>query len=124
MPNPDRIMIAIPDEREAVRVIGGLSRLNCCTEILPNDGELLSHLTRFQPHLVLIDCSRQDSFTLCDRIKNDHNAMVVLICETSNLDGIDRAVTAGVDDFIPKPLEDVQLCKRVLNMLKLRHQSS
>ena len=124
MPNPDRIMIAIPDEREAVSVIGGLSCLNCRTEMLPVDGELISHLTRFQPHLVLIDCSRQDAFTLCDWIRNDHNTMVVVICETSNLEDIDRAVTAGVDDFLLKPLDDVQLCKRVGNMLKLRRQSS
>ncbi|HEX7446029.1 MAG TPA: two-component system response regulator, partial [Pirellulales bacterium] len=34
---------------------------------------------------------------------------------------IERAVNAGTDDFLSKPVNKLELLKRVENMLKLRH---
>ena len=37
-----------------------------------------------------------------------------------NLGDIERAVAAGTDDFLSKPVNKVELLKRVENMLKLK----
>jgi two-component system alkaline phosphatase synthesis response regulator PhoP len=34
---------------------------------------------------------------------------------------VERAVAAGCDDFLSKPVNKLELLKRVENMLKLRH---
>jgi len=49
----------------------------------------------------------------------------MILMETAlNEDGdIERAVAAGCDDFLSKPVNKLELLKRVENMLKLRHIS-
>jgi response regulator RpfG family c-di-GMP phosphodiesterase len=39
----------------------------------------------------------------------------------NELGDIERAVDSGTDDFLSKPVNKVELVKRVENMLKLRH---
>jgi DNA-binding response OmpR family regulator len=44
-----------------------------------------------------------------------------MVTALGELGDIERAVEAGTDDFLSKPVNRVELVKRVENMLKLRH---
>jgi response regulator RpfG family c-di-GMP phosphodiesterase len=44
-----------------------------------------------------------------------------MVTALNELGDIERAVNAGTDDFLSKPVNKVELTKRVENMLKLRH---
>ena len=46
--------------------------------------------------------------------------MVLMVTALNELGDIERAVAAGTDDFLSKPVQKVQLLKRVENMLKLK----
>jgi DNA-binding response OmpR family regulator len=46
-----------------------------------------------------------------------------MVTALGELGDIERAVEAGTDDFLSKPVNRVELVKRVENMLKLRHVS-
>lgn len=46
--------------------------------------------------------------------------MVLMTTALNELDDIERAVAAGCDDFLSKPVNKLELTKRVENMLKLR----
>ncbi len=47
--------------------------------------------------------------------------MILMVTALNELGDIERAVVAGCDDFLSKPVNKLELVKRVENMLKLRH---
>ncbi|MFP6604521.1 MAG: response regulator, partial [Pirellulaceae bacterium] len=46
--------------------------------------------------------------------------MVLMVTALNERGDIERAVQAGTDDFLSKPVNQVELIKRVENMLKLK----
>ena len=46
--------------------------------------------------------------------------MSLMVTALSELGDIERAVAAGTDDFLSKPVNAIELQKRVTNMLKLK----
>ena len=47
--------------------------------------------------------------------------MILMVTALNEPGDIERAVLAGCDDFLSKPINKLELLKRVENMLKLRH---
>jgi DNA-binding response OmpR family regulator len=80
----------------------------------------------FQPNLILLDIMmpKLSGFEVCKKLKADpatSGIMILMITALNDLGDIERAVEAGTDDFLSKPVNKVELLKRVENMLKLRH---
>ena len=46
--------------------------------------------------------------------------MILMVTALNELGDIERAVEAGTDDFLSKPVNKIELLKRVENMLTLR----
>ena len=49
--------------------------------------------------------------------------MILMVTALSDLGDIERAVAAGCDDYLSKPVHKLELLKRVENMIKLRNVS-
>jgi DNA-binding response OmpR family regulator len=49
--------------------------------------------------------------------------MVLMVTALNELGDIERAVAAGTDDFLSKPVQRVELLKRVENMLRIKDVS-
>ena len=63
---------------------------------------------------------------VCQQIKDDpqlKRIMILMVTALNELGDIERAVAAGTDDFLSKPVQKVELLKRVENMLKLKDVS-
>jgi PleD family two-component response regulator len=63
-------------------------------------------------------------FEVCKILKRNaatSHIMILMVTALNELGDIERAVTAGCDDFLSKPINKLELVKRVENMLKLRH---
>ena len=72
---------------------------------------------------MLLNPAIPNGFEICRSIKNDpenRKTMVLMISDLNSLGDIERAIEAGTDDFISKPLEKADLLKRVRNLLALR----
>ena len=62
-------------------------------------------------------------FEVCKQLKDDpvkKRVMILMVTALNELGDIERAVSAGTDDFLSKPVNKVELLKRVENMLKLK----
>jgi CheY-like chemotaxis protein len=62
-------------------------------------------------------------FEVCEKLKNDPQTkgiMILMVSALSELGDIERAVNAGCDDYLSKPVNKFELLKRVDNMLRLR----
>lgn len=87
--------------------------------------ETLEKVSSFRPDLILLDVMmpKLSGFEVCETLKKSvgtRNIMILMVTALSDLGDIERAVTAGCDDYLSKPVHKLELLKRVENMLKLR----
>jgi CheY-like chemotaxis protein len=91
-----------------------------------NDGaETLGKVKSFAPDLILLDIMmpKLSGFEVCEKLKSDprtQGIMILMVTALSELGDIERAVNAGCDDYLSKPVNKFELLKRVDNMLRLR----
>ncbi len=103
-----------------------LSDLDCETAVAVDGRDTLNKVKAFQPDLILLDIMmpKLSGFEVCKTIKDDpatSDIMVLMVTALNEPGDIERAVFAGCDDFLSKPINKLELLKRVENMLKLRH---
>ena len=126
----NRILIADDNEanRELLEVY--LTGLSIPVEIeFAEDGEqTLSKAASFHPDLILLDVMmpKRSGFEVCRELKQSSDTariLILMVTALNELGDIERAVDAGTDDFLSKPVQKVELLKRVENMLKLKDVS-
>ena len=94
-----------------------------------SDGlETLAKVATFQPDVILLDIMmpKLSGFEVCEELKKSagtQNVMILMVTALSDLGDIERAVAAGCDDYLSKPVHKLELLKRVENMIKLRNVS-
>lgn len=123
-----RILIADDNEpnRELLEVY--LADLDCEIATAVDGRDTLEKVASFQPDVILLDIMmpKLSGFEVCQQLKaspETRQIMVLMVTALGELGDIERAVEAGTDDFLSKPVNRVELVKRVENMLKLRHVS-
>ncbi|HXX66152.1 MAG TPA: hybrid sensor histidine kinase/response regulator [Polyangiaceae bacterium] len=119
--------ILIVDDNEANRA---LARHTLEDEgyrvVLAAEGvEAIAAFEREQPECVLLDVRMPgvDGFVVCEKIRSlPHGAetSIVFVTALRDVDTFDRALLAGGDDFLTKPVRPAELLVRVQTALKLR----
>jgi len=123
-----RVLIADDNEpnRELLEVY--LAELDCEIATAVDGRDTLDKVDSFQPDVILLDVMmpKLSGFEVCQRLKGaaaTSPIMILMVTALGELGDIERAVEAGTDDFLSKPVNKVELVKRVENMLMLRHVS-
>jgi two-component system alkaline phosphatase synthesis response regulator PhoP len=123
-----RVLIADDNEpnRELLEVY--LADIDCEIATAVDGADTLDKVASFGPDVLLLDVMmpKLSGFEVCQRLKSDAATspiMILMVTALGELGDIERAVEAGTDDFLSKPVNRVELVKRVENMLKLRHVS-
>ena len=103
-----------------------LSGMECEIAVAADGQQTLDQVAQFQPDLILLDIMmpKLSGFEVCKTLKRNpttRHIMILMVTALNELGDIERAVAAGCDDFISKPVNKLELVKRVENMLKLRH---
>jgi len=125
MADKNRILIADDNEpnRELLEVY--LSDVDCEIEHAADGQETLAKIKSFRPDLILLDVMmpKLSGFEVCQKLKADaasRKIMILMVTALNEAGDIERAVQAGTDDFLSKPVNKTELIKRVENMLKLK----
>src|SRR3954464_13508956 len=92
-------------------------------QIAVDGDDTLKKVKSFQPDLILLDVMmpKLSGFEVCQKLKADKagsKIMVLMVTALNEAGDIERAVQAGTDDFLSKPVNKTELLKRVENMLK------
>ena len=121
----DRVLIADDNEANRELLEAYLTGLDCVTEIAVDGQETMEKAASFKPDLILLDVMmpKLSGFEVCEKIKSDpelKKIMILMVTALNELGDIERAVDAGTNDFLSKPVNRVELLKRVENMLKLK----
>jgi two-component system sensor histidine kinase/response regulator len=94
--------------------------------VLANGGaEGIAAFEKEQPDCVLLDIRMPDldGFVVCERIRalpQGSEVPVLFLTASLDVDTFDRALRAGGDDFLTKPIRPTELVVRVQSALKLR----
>lgn len=128
MSDKNRVLIADDNEANVELLEAYLGGLDLETAVAVDGQDTLDKVASFQPHLILLDIMmpKLSGFEVCQRIKRSPKTstiMILMVTALNELGDIERAVEAGTDDFLSKPVNKVELIKRVENMLKLRDVS-
>ncbi len=120
-----RILIADDNDANRELLEAYLVNVDCEIETSVNGEDTLEKVASFKPDLVLLDVMmpKLSGFEVCKQIKDDpstRRVMVLMVTALNELGDIERAVSAGTDDFLSKPVNKIELLKRVDNMLKLK----
>jgi two-component system, OmpR family, alkaline phosphatase synthesis response regulator PhoP len=103
-----------------------LDGVDCEIAVAVDGLDTLAKVAEFQPDLILLDIMmpKMSGFDVCKTLKRDEKTrqiMILMVTALNEAGDIERAVVAGCDDFLSKPVNKLELVKRVENMLKLRH---
>ena len=103
-----------------------LSEVDCLTVVAVDGLDTLDKVAQFQPDLILLDIMmpKLSGFEVCKKIKDDpatEHIMILMVTALGELGDIERAVAAGCNDFVSKPVNKLELLNRVENLIKLRH---
>ena len=121
-----RILIADDNEANVELLEAYLAGMPIETAVAVDGQDTLTKVAAFGPHLILLDIMmpKLSGFEVCKKLKGDaatRGIMILMVTALNELGDIERAVQAGTDDFLSKPVNKAELLKRVDNMLKLRH---
>jgi len=120
-----RILIADDNAANRELIEAYLAKVDCEIELAVDGQDTLDKARSFQPDLILLDVMmpKLSGFEVCRKLKDDpqlSKIMVLMVTALNELGDIERAVKAGTDDFLSKPVNKLELLKRVELMLRLK----
>ncbi len=109
-PRPHRILIADDNQANRELLEAYLSTLDCELDIAVDGREALDKARSFRPDLILLDVMmpKLSGFEVCQKIKQDaelKGIMILMVTALNELGDIERAVDAGTNDFLSKPVQ-------------------
>jgi CheY-like chemotaxis protein len=124
----DRILIADDNEANVELLEAYLGDMDVDIAIAVDGQDTLDKAASFQPDLILLDVMmpKLSGFEVCQKLKSNpatRGIMILMVTALNEHGDMERAVDAGTDDFLSKPVDKMSLVKRVENMLKLRNVS-
>ncbi|BAM04253.1 response regulator [Phycisphaera mikurensis] len=124
------LIFVVDDNEQNVELLQAyLDHLPVTVETAMDGHEALKRMEdaeRPLPDLVLLDVMmpRMSGFEVCQRLKDDprtRGVPVMMVTALNELGDIERGVEAGTDDFLPKPVNRLELLTRVKSLLRVRH---
>jgi putative two-component system response regulator len=125
MENKKRILV-VDDEDRNLRLMEALLLPLGHEVILACDGrEALKKVKSFPPDMILLDIMmpEMDGFETARRLKGDKETQIIPIVMVTSLNEVEdrvKALEAGADDFLNKPVEKTELIARVDSLLKVK----
>lgn len=120
-----RILIA-DDNPQGVELLEAmLAGLDCDIRTAADGEETLRQVKDWHPDLLLLDVMmpRASGFEVCKRLKSDpatRDIVVIMVTALDQASDIDRAVEAGTNDFLTKPINKNEVVLRVRAALESR----
>lgn len=123
---PSRILIADDNQQNCELLEAYLAGEGYLIDF-SNDGEAtLTQVEREQPDLILLDIMmpRMSGYEVCARLKKSQatcDIPIIMVTALNESGDIEKAVNAGADDFLSKPVNKLELTTRVKSLLRVRH---
>jgi len=121
-----RVLVADDNPQNADLLAEYLQASEFEVAIAADGEETLAQVKSFHPDVLLLDIMmpRLSGFEVCKRLKTDpasKNLPILMITALDQPSDVERAVDAGTDDFLTKPIHQTELINRVRALLASRN---
>ena len=125
-PRKSRILIADDNAPNVELLEAFLTDVDCEIAVAVDGRDTLDKVAAFKPDLILLDVMmpKMSGFEVCRKLKQDaatKEIMILMVTALNELGDIERAVEAGTDGFLSKPVNKLDMLKHIEVMLRLRH---
>jgi len=125
MSDKPRVLIADDNQANVELLEAYLVELDCDIAVASDGQETLDQVAEFRPDVLLLDVMmpKFSGFEVCRQLKDDPQTsriMILMVTALNEFGDIERAVNVGTDDFLSKPVQKLELVKRVQNMIRLK----
>ena len=126
---PSKILIADDNHQNCELLDAYLADEGYQIEMAYDGQQTLDAVARSQPDLILLDIMmpKVSGYEVCQRLKGNSETRkipVIMVTALAEMGDIEKAVNAGADDFLTKPVNKLELTTRVRFALRYRHVSN
>ena len=124
-----RVLVADDDPQGLELLEAYLSDSNFDVRTSADGDQTLEQVRQWQPDVILLDIMmpKISGFEVCKRLRADPTTRdigIIMITALDDSSDVERAVEAGADDFLTKPINKAELLLRVHSLLKSRSSTS
>lgn len=124
-----KVLIADDNQQNCELLEAYLSDENYEIAMAYDGRETLDRVADWEPDLILLDIMMpaMSGYEICQQLKEDDKTRsipILMVTALHEMGDIEKAVAAGCDDFLTKPVNRLELKTRVRSLLRVRHLTS
>ena len=121
-----RVLIADDNPQNCELLVAYLADADYEIDIAADGRQTLDQVARQPPDLILLDIMmpKLSGYEVCQQLKSDpatRNIPVLMVTALNDPGDIEKAVEAGCNDYLTKPINKLELKVRVRSLLQVRH---
>ncbi len=125
VPSDARILVVDDNVQNLELLQAYLEDLGCQIEIAHDGAEAIEMARQRVPDVVVLDVMmpRLSGFQVCERLKKDPltaGVPIVMVTALNEISDVERAIEAGADDFLTKPVQRLELLARVKSQINVQ----
>lgn len=124
--SPAKLLVADDNHQNCELLDAYLSEAGYQVDMVYDGQQTLDYVRKSPPDLILLDIMmpKVSGYEVCQRLKADpqtEHIPIIMVTALAEMGDIEKAVNAGANDFLTKPVNKLELTTRVKTLLELRH---